>query len=122
MDDTDEEDSDSDDEADGMVLDEIEGDFPGHEDDIEPNDDDQASLNLRDSDEETEVDTVMMVSFEFHIYECIHLHMPGCMFWLVVTNVFNFILCLFCVCVCARARGCVCVWVWVVGLCLSSKD
>lgn len=60
VDDTDEEDSDSDDEADGMVLDEIEGDFPGHEDDIEPNDDDQASLNLRDSDEETEVDTVMM--------------------------------------------------------------
>lgn len=117
MDDTDEEDSDSDDEADGMVLDEIEGDFPGHEDDIEPNDDDQASLNLRDSDEETEVGTVMMVSFEFHIYECIHLHMPGCMFWLVVTNVFNFILCLFCVCVRARAwvRLCVGVGGWAVS-------
>lgn len=68
VDDTDEEDSDSDVEADGMVLDEREGDFPSHEgnNNIDLSDDDQASLNFRDYDEETEVDTVMMVSFEFH--------------------------------------------------------
>lgn len=60
MDDTDEEDLDSDDEADGMVLDERE-----NEDDLS---DDQASLNLRDSDEETDVDSVMMVSFDVQKY------------------------------------------------------
>ncbi|KAF4389095.1 hypothetical protein F8388_026824 [Cannabis sativa] len=62
VDDTDEEDFDSgDDEADGMVLDERGSDFPGQKN---TNDydlsDDNASLNLRDSDEETDVDSVMM--------------------------------------------------------------
>jgi pre-rRNA-processing protein TSR1 len=65
VDNTDEEDSDSDDEADdGMVLDEQESDFPCQKGiknfDL---DDDQASLNLKDSDEETDVHSMMMVSF-----------------------------------------------------------
>ncbi|PON90448.1 Ribosome biogenesis protein [Trema orientale] len=61
VDDTDEEDLASDDEADGMVLDEREGDFPQQEDNSDYDlSDDQASLNLRDSDEETDVDSVMM--------------------------------------------------------------
>ncbi|KAK4854055.1 hypothetical protein QYF36_018336 [Acer negundo] len=64
--DTDEEDSDSDngdgdDDDDGMVLDQVESGLTGQERtnnfDL---DDDQASLNLRDSDDETENDSVMM--------------------------------------------------------------
>jgi len=65
VDNTDEEDSDSDDEADdGMVLDERESEIPNQRGcknfDL---DDDQASLNLKDSDAETDVDSMMMVSF-----------------------------------------------------------
>ena len=68
IDDTDEEDSDAKDDGDdfedddGMVLDEGESGFPSQEGtnnlDFE---EDQASLYLRDSDEETENDSVMMV-------------------------------------------------------------
>ncbi|XP_024020075.1 pre-rRNA-processing protein TSR1 homolog [Morus notabilis] len=61
VDDTDEDDLDSDDEADGMILDEREVDFPSHQDNNNFDlSDDRASLNLRDSDEETDVDTVML--------------------------------------------------------------
>ena len=65
VDNTDEEDSDSDDEADdGMVLDEQESDFPHQKGSKNFDlDDDQASLNLKDSDEETDVHSMMMVSF-----------------------------------------------------------
>ncbi|KAJ9165870.1 hypothetical protein P3X46_020688 [Hevea brasiliensis] len=61
VDDTDEEDSDSFSADDGMVLDETESYGPGAEgiDDSEL-DDDQATLDLRNSDEETENDSVMM--------------------------------------------------------------
>lgn len=65
VDDSEEEDLDSDDEADGMVLDETESGFLGQEGIISSElSDDQASLSLRDADEETDVDSVMMVSFE----------------------------------------------------------
>ncbi|XP_062164009.1 uncharacterized protein LOC133870804 [Alnus glutinosa] len=62
VDNTDEEDSDSDDEADdGMVLDERESEIPNQRGcknfDL---DDDQASLNSKDSDAETDVDSMMM--------------------------------------------------------------
>lgn len=65
VDNTDEEDSDSDDEADdGMVLDEQESDFLHQKGSKNFDlDDDQASLNLKDSDEETDVHSMMMVSF-----------------------------------------------------------
>ncbi|EOY15233.1 Pre-rRNA-processing protein TSR1 isoform 3 [Theobroma cacao] len=68
IDDTDEEDSDAKDEDaddddeddDGMVLDEGESGFPSQEGTNNPDFEDQASLYLRDSDEETENDSVMM--------------------------------------------------------------
>ncbi|XAR61555.1 hypothetical protein NMG60_11016009 [Bertholletia excelsa] len=64
VDDSDLDDSESnDDEDDGMVLDEKENGFPGQESNNKLDfDDDQASvqLNIRDSDEETEVDSEMM--------------------------------------------------------------
>jgi hypothetical protein len=65
VDDTDEENSDSNDEADdAMALDERESDFPNQEDTNNLDlDDDQRSLNLKDSDEETDMDSMMMVSF-----------------------------------------------------------
>lgn len=67
IDDTDEEDSDANDDGyeddDGMVLDEGESGHPGQEGINNPDfDEDQASLYLRDSDEETENDSMMMVS------------------------------------------------------------
>lgn len=56
-------DSDDDGSDNGMVVDEGEHDFTGQGDgrnfDLE---DDQASLKLRDSDDETEADSMMMVS------------------------------------------------------------
>ncbi|KAG7971506.1 hypothetical protein I3843_07G137300 [Carya illinoinensis] len=62
VDDSDEEDSYSNDEADdGMVLDEEEGDFPNQDGAKNLNlDDDRSFLNLKDSDEETDVDSMMM--------------------------------------------------------------
>lgn len=65
VDDSDEEDSYSNDEADdGMVLDEEEGDFPNQDGAKNLNlDDDRSFLNLKDSDEETDVDSMMMVGF-----------------------------------------------------------
>ncbi|KAL5557745.1 hypothetical protein UlMin_033956 [Ulmus minor] len=60
VDDTDDEDLDSEDESDGMVLDEIQGVIPGQEGPSNFDFDDQASLNLRDSDEETETDSMIM--------------------------------------------------------------
>ncbi|XVF35842.1 hypothetical protein REPUB_Repub19eG0005900 [Reevesia pubescens] len=67
IDDTDEEDSDAKDDGDddkdddGMVVDEGESGFPSQEGIHNPDfDEDQASLFLRDSDEETENDSVMM--------------------------------------------------------------
>lgn len=65
IDDTDEEDSDANDDGyeddDGMVLDEGESGHPGQEGINNPDfDEDQASLYLRDSDEETENDSMMM--------------------------------------------------------------
>ncbi|OAY22597.2 hypothetical protein MANES_18G005500v8 [Manihot esculenta] len=63
VDDTDEEDSDSGSDDDGMVLDETESYGPAAEgSDNSELDDDQASLDLRYSDEETENDSVMMES------------------------------------------------------------
>lgn len=69
VDDSDEENLASDDDADdddddGMVLDEGESGLTSQEGakDSFFEDDDQASLNLRDSDEETVTDSVMMVS------------------------------------------------------------
>ena len=72
LDDSDVSGSDSDDGSDhGMVVDEGEHDFTGQDNggrfDLE---DDQASLKLRDSDDETEADSVMMVSYillPFHV-------------------------------------------------------
>lgn len=59
MDDSDNEDEDDN----GMVLDGMETSFSGQVGCEKSGlDDDQASLNLRDSDEETEADSVMMVS------------------------------------------------------------
>lgn len=59
MDDSDNEDEDDN----GMVLDGMETSFSGQVGREKSGlDDDQASLNLRDSDEETEADSVMMVS------------------------------------------------------------
>ena len=65
MDDADEEDLDSNDEADdGMVLDKQKSDFPDQEGTNNLDlDDDQHSLNLKDSDEETNIDSMIMVSF-----------------------------------------------------------
>ncbi|GMJ10585.1 hypothetical protein like AT1G42440 [Hibiscus trionum] len=63
IDDTDEEDSGAEDDGDedGMVLDGGEGGFPSQEGTNNPDfEEDQASLYLRDSDEETENDSVMM--------------------------------------------------------------
>ncbi|KAK8648876.1 hypothetical protein V6N13_129618 [Hibiscus sabdariffa] len=65
IDDTDEEDSgtedDGDEDEDGMVLDGGESGFPSQEGTNNPDfEEDQASLYLRDSDEETENDSVMM--------------------------------------------------------------
>lgn len=57
--------SDDDDAGDGMVLDENESGLPSHEGNNNFDlDDDQASLSLdsRDNDEQTDVDSVMMVS------------------------------------------------------------
>ncbi|KAF5739478.1 hypothetical protein HS088_TW12G00684 [Tripterygium wilfordii] len=69
LDGEDEEDSDSendDDDDDGMVLDEIETGFPGQEDTNNSDlDGDQMSLNLRDSDAETEADSMMMEGENF---------------------------------------------------------
>lgn len=64
MDDTDEDDSDIDDNADDdMVLDQEESGFAGQERTKNSDfDDDQASLAFRYSDDETENDSVMMVS------------------------------------------------------------
>ena len=63
MDDSDEEESDCDNENDdGMVLDEGEDGFPGQENRYSDFDGDGASLRLGDSDEETDIDSVMMVS------------------------------------------------------------
>ncbi|XVF63546.1 hypothetical protein PTKIN_Ptkin09bG0095500 [Pterospermum kingtungense] len=59
IDDTDEEDSDAEDD-DGMVLDEGESGLPSHGVNNPEFDEDQASLYLRDSDEETENDSMMM--------------------------------------------------------------
>lgn len=63
VDDTDERSSDSDDNNDdGMVLDENERGIANQEHMHEPDfEDDQASLNFRESDEETENNSVMMV-------------------------------------------------------------
>ncbi|KAM1377841.1 hypothetical protein FF1_039295 [Malus domestica] len=59
VDDTDEEESSTDDEADGMILDERDGGYPGQDDNnYSDESDDQASI--RDSDGETDVDSVMM--------------------------------------------------------------
>ncbi|XP_012464860.2 uncharacterized protein LOC105783761 [Gossypium raimondii] len=67
VDDTDGEDSgvendgEDDEDEDGMLLDEGESGFPSQEDTNNPDfEEDQASLHLRDSDEETENDSVMM--------------------------------------------------------------
>ncbi|KAL4620615.1 hypothetical protein ACB094_06G127100 [Castanea mollissima] len=62
VDDTDEEDLDSNDEADdGMVLDKQDSDFPDQEGTNNLDlDDDQRSLNLKDSDEETDIDSMVM--------------------------------------------------------------
>ncbi|KAF3961780.1 hypothetical protein ACB098_06G125500 [Castanea mollissima] len=62
VDDTDEEELDSNDEADdGMVLDKQESDFPDQEGTNNLDlDDDQRSLNLKDSDEETDIDSMVM--------------------------------------------------------------
>ncbi|OMP03080.1 Pre-rRNA-processing protein TSR1 isoform 1 [Corchorus capsularis] len=64
IEDTDEEDSDAegddDEEDDGMVLDEGERGFPSQEGTRNPDFEDQASLYLRDSDEETENDSMMI--------------------------------------------------------------
>lgn len=58
VDDSDTDDGDSDEDGDeGMVLDDVQK----HKDDFEL-DDDQGSLFLRESDEETETDSMMMVS------------------------------------------------------------
>ncbi|KAJ7966958.1 pre-rRNA-processing protein TSR1-like [Quillaja saponaria] len=64
VDDSDGEDSDSTIESDdGMVLDERESNFPGQEGtNYSGFDDDQASLRFGDSDEETDIDSVMMES------------------------------------------------------------
>lgn len=71
MDDSDVEDSESDgDDDNGMVLDEEENGSAaqeGHNDLYY--DDDHASLNLRDSEEETEVDSMMMVSFDMERHD-----------------------------------------------------
>ena len=64
VDDSDEEDSYSNEADDGMVLDEEEGDFPNQDGAKNLNlDDDRSFLNLKDSDEETDVDSMMMVGF-----------------------------------------------------------
>lgn len=64
VDEEDEEDLDTDGEADGMVVDGIESGFPGQEGSNNSDHiDDQVSLSLSDADEETDVDSVMMVSF-----------------------------------------------------------
>ncbi|KAL0002143.1 hypothetical protein SO802_015924 [Lithocarpus litseifolius] len=62
VDDTDEEDLDSNDEADdGMILDKQESDFPDQEGTNNLDlDDDQRSLNLKDLDEDTDIDSMMM--------------------------------------------------------------
>ncbi|OMO79048.1 pre-rRNA-processing protein, partial [Corchorus capsularis] len=59
IEDTDEEDSDAEDD-DGMVLDEGEKGFPSQEGTKNPDFEDQASLYLKDSDEETENDSIMI--------------------------------------------------------------
>lgn len=63
MDDSDVDYSDSDEAGDdGMILDDAGNGFPNQKfENGSEFDDDQASLNLRDSDEETETDSVMMV-------------------------------------------------------------
>ncbi|OMO82444.1 hypothetical protein COLO4_23021 [Corchorus olitorius] len=63
IEDTDEEDSDAEDDEDdvGMVLDEGERGFPSQEGTKNPDFEDQASLYFRDSDEETENDSIMIV-------------------------------------------------------------
>lgn len=76
MDDTDEDDSDIDDGADdGMVLDQEESGFGGQERTNNSDlDDDQASLSFKYSDDETENDSVMMVSYfinsEYYLNFC----------------------------------------------------
>ncbi|GAV63463.1 DUF663 domain-containing protein/AARP2CN domain-containing protein [Cephalotus follicularis] len=63
VDDTDEEEDSDSDADDGMVLDEAENGFFGQESTNHSDfDDDQSSLNVRDSDEETENDSMMMDS------------------------------------------------------------
>lgn len=62
-DEPDEEESDCDNEDDGMLLDEIEDEFPGQEGNMYLDaDGDEASQRFGDSDEETDNDSVMMVS------------------------------------------------------------
>ncbi|PRQ16479.1 putative ribosome biogenesis protein BMS1/TSR1 [Rosa chinensis] len=58
--DTDEEESGTDEEVDDMVMDETESGHPGEEGNHSDLSDDQASLDLRDSDKETDADSVMM--------------------------------------------------------------
>lgn len=62
MDDSDADYSDSEGDDDGMVVDDGENGFPGQklQNDLEF-DEDQASLNLRDSDDETDTESVMMM-------------------------------------------------------------
>lgn len=67
--DTDEEESSIDEVVDHMVTDETESGYPGEEGNNHSYlSDDQASLDLRDSDGETDADSVMMVSFNIYIY------------------------------------------------------
>ena len=83
VDDSDLDDSEHDDEADdGMVLDENDSGFLGPEcNDKVDLDDDQASLQLhfRESDEETDVDSVMMVSVKnlWNTCEKVHAFIGG---------------------------------------------
>lgn len=64
VDGNDKEDSDSEDDA--MVLDQEESRFPGHDGTNNSDfDDDQASMNFRYSDDGSETESVMMVSYSF---------------------------------------------------------
>lgn len=65
--DTDDEESVTDEEVDDMVMDETESGHPGEEGNHSDLSEDEASLDLRDSDGETDADSVMMVSFDMYI-------------------------------------------------------
>lgn len=65
--DTDDEESGTDEEVDDMVMDETESGHPGEEGNHSDLSEDEASLDLRDSDGETDADSVMMVSFDMYI-------------------------------------------------------